>query len=239
MSLVQASDASPALARSRVERPSVCHLCRGPARSRYCWCCQRVCRLLEESPRSMPGVVSVRRFCAGDHWNVLLRRYKDAPVVAARRHFTGLLRSELELFLTAHGQCLDALTGGFKACCVVPTSRPRSRVIVSHPLESVLDHAGALTGTRLVRLLPGVPTDHLAPSRGAFVPEAAADQSGTRILLVDDCWVTGARALSAVVALRSTGVDVTGILVLGRLLQAADLPQFAESSRFCSHRCLV
>jgi hypothetical protein len=232
-------EASHGITRSPMERPSVCALCSAPARSQYCWCCKRVCRILGESPGSMPGVMTIRRFCPGDPWNVLLRRYKDSPVVAARRHFAGLLAIELELFMTTHGHCLAALAGGFERCCVVPTSRPGSRVIASHPLESVLQDAGSLTGTQLVRLSPAEPTDHLHPSRGAFVPAGMEELSGTRILLVDDCLVTGARALSAVVSLRSADADVVGILVLGRLFQPTDLPQVAESSDACSDRCLV
>jgi hypothetical protein len=187
----------------------------------------------------MPAVVSVRRFCAGDHWNLLLRRYKDAPVFAARRHFRGLLTSELELFFAIHGECLGELTGGFEAFCVVPTSRPQPRVIASHPLESVLGDSGALSQTQLVRLALSEPTGHLSPSRGAFVPLGPAHPAGTRVLLIDDCWVTGARALSAVVALRSAGADVTGILVLGRMLQAPDLSRVVEPQTSCSDRCLV
>jgi hypothetical protein len=160
-------------------------------------------------------------------------------VFAARRHFRGMLTSELELFFATHGECVGALTGGFEACCVVPTSRPLSRVIASHPLESVLGDAGAFSQTQLVRLAPGEPTDHLSPSRGGFVPCGTADLVGTRVLLIDDCWVTGARALSAVVALRSAGADVAGILVLGRMLQAPGLPQVAESEMSCSDGCLV
>ncbi len=43
-------------------------------------------------------------------------------------------------------------------------------------------------------------------------------ENGTRnrVLVVDDSWVTGARALSAVAALNSAGTPVAGVLVLGR-----------------------
>jgi predicted amidophosphoribosyltransferase len=218
MKSVQAKDARIAVVRPLLDDPRVCSLCRGPTRasSRYCWCCSKVCSLLGANPRSMPRVIPVHVFVPGDNWNVSLRRYKDAPVVAARRYFTKLLASELETFLAAHGDCLDEGTGGFEAWCVVPTSRPGSRATSPHPLESVLAGVGALSRFDLVRLLPIKPTHHLQPTTGAFVPADLKAVSHRRVLLVDDSWVTGARALSAVVALRSAGAKVAGVLVLGR-----------------------
>ena len=218
MNSVQANEARVALVGPSLVDPPACALCKGPARagSRYCWCCNKVCCALRVNPGSMPLVVPVHLFAPGDHWNVMLRRYKDAPAIAARQYFTGLLVSELELFLAAHGGCVRAATGGFEACCVVPSSRPASRATSPHPLESVLAGVGALSGLDVVRLASVEPTHHLRPSIGAFVPPDPKAVSNRRVLLFDDSWVTGARALSAVVALRSAGAKVAGVLVLGR-----------------------
>jgi predicted amidophosphoribosyltransferase len=137
-------------------------------------------------------------------------------VVAARQHFASVLATGAERYLAIHGDCLREETGGFDAYCVVPTSRPQAKAIGRHPLEALMADIGALSALDLVRLVPSAPAGHLEPNRRAF---AAADEScvaGRRVLVVEDCWVTGARALSAVVALRRAGANVTCVLVLGR-----------------------
>jgi predicted amidophosphoribosyltransferase len=235
--------------------PGVCRICRGPAResSHYCWCCRQVCSVLGESPASVPRVQPIVVFRPGDSWSVVLRRYKDAPVVAARRHFSSLLAQEVERFLTAHGDCLRTRTLGFDSYCVVPTSRPQRRVVAPHPLEALLAGVAALAPLCHARLSPAQPTEHLHPSTGAFEVVDPASVTGRRILVVDDSWVTGARALSAVVALEQPGATVAGILVLGRSVDPsasvtsrswwASLGRRANGASFgrgpCSDECLV
>jgi predicted amidophosphoribosyltransferase len=198
--------------------PGVCGICRGPARARsdFCWCCRKVCSVLGESPGSMPRVVPMVVFRPGDSWNLVLRRYKDAPVVAARRYFANLLAAEIQCFFDVHGDCIRRQTAGFGAYCVVPTSRPQPRATSPHPLEVVLAGVSAFTRLDTVRLSPSKPAHHLQPDAEAFVPADAADVAGRRVLVVDDSWVTGARALSAVAALRSAGALVAGVVVVGR-----------------------
>jgi hypothetical protein len=166
----------------------------------------------------------------GDPWNAVLRRYKDAPVAAARRYFADLLGCRVEHFLSLHGPCLDRETGGFDAYCVVPSSRAggvREIVTAPHPLESVLERIPRMRSLRVVRLAVGEdPAGHLRPSKAAFVAdriETDSTENGTRkrVLVVDDSWVTGARALSAVTALNSVGTPVAGVLVLGRYVDTS------------------
>ena len=45
--------------------------------------------------------------------------------------------------------------------------------------------------------------------------------------MVDDCWVTGARALSAVQLSAGAGATVTGVLVLGRSVDPSASSSFA------------
>jgi hypothetical protein len=236
--------------------PGVCRICRGPARegSEFCWCCRSVCSALEEAPASMPHVLPIAAFRPGDTWSVVLRRYKDAPVVASRRHFSKLLSAVVERVLAAHGGCLWLQSGGFDAYCVVPTSRPQPRIEPPHPLESLLAGIGYLELRELVRLRPVKVVRHLQPSAEAFVPAHSSCPAGKRILLIDDSWVTGARALSAVVALRAAHATVAGALVIGRSVDPsassnsrswwADLGPVTRESGFtddagaCSEVCL-
>ena len=204
-------------------------MCRGPARagSGHCWCCLKVCSVLGEDPRSMPRVLPMAVFTPGDAWHVVLRRYKDAPVAAARRYFSDLLTSETNRFVTDHGDCLRAETGGFDSYCVVPTSRPHLVSASPHPLQAVLSDARALDAFDRLRLSAARSVDHLQPAADSFVPVGASTVAGRRVLVIDDSWVTGSRALSAVMALKATGATVAGVFVLGRLVD----PSASPSSR--------
>jgi predicted amidophosphoribosyltransferase len=232
----------------------VCEICRGTSRPglEFCWCCRKVSAALGVVSVSLPHVFPIAVFRPGDAWSLCLRRYKDAPVVAARRHFARVLATEAERYLAIHGDCLREETGGFDAYSVVPTSRPQARAIGRHPLEAVMAGVGALSALDLVRLVPSGPTGHLEPNPRAFV---AADEScvaGRRLLVVEDCWVTGARALSAVAALRRAGATVTCVLVLGRSVDPSASSAaaswwgglsrrsgFTDGAWRCSHNCFA
>ena len=155
-----------AVVRPPLPGPLVCEICRGPSRpgSEFCWCCRKVSAALGETPASLPHLFPIAVFGPGDPWSLCLRRYKDAPVVAARRHFASALATEAERSIAIHGDCLREETGGFDAYCVVPTSRPQARAIGRHPLEAVMAGVAALSALDLVRLVPSGPTGHLEPN---------------------------------------------------------------------------
>ncbi len=193
--------------------------CRGPVRngSLHCWCCLKVCTGLDTGPTSLPPIVPMGLYRPGDQWNVVLRRYKDAPVAAARRYFSNLLVARTEHFLSVHGPCLALETEGFDAWCVVPSSQIGRTVAAPHPLEAVLGRMPSMRSLGVVRLSVGEQAaSHLKPSTVAFVPHDREVGTRGRVLVVDDSWVTGARALSAVAALNSVGTSVAGVFVLGR-----------------------
>jgi len=205
--------------RSPAPGPGVCRICRGPARhgAADCWCCRRVCKSLHVLPQDLPPVVPVGLYSPGDAWNTVLRRYKDAPVGAAREHFSEVIVSRLERFWLRHHACVLGATSGFGAYCVVPSSKIRRVSDVPHPLEKVVAKITGLKALRAVRLVPsGGEVCHMQPSSTAFRLADATDLTGLRILVIDDSWVTGARALSAVSSLTDAGAEVAGVLVLGR-----------------------
>jgi len=197
---------------------TVCSICSGPSRagSDVCWCCVQVCCALGVKPERLPPVVPLALYEKGDPWNVVLRRYKDAPVGVARRHFRDLLADRVAGFMRLHGECLEQAAGGFDSTCAVPSSRP-GRLHCAHPLEGILLHVPGFAAMPQVRMAAtGVPARHLRPSPAAFSVADGADLRGRRVLVVDDSWVTGSRALSAVSALVSAGATPAAVLVLGR-----------------------
>ena len=243
-----------AVVRPPLPGPLVCEICRGPSRpgSEFCWCCRKVSAALGETPASLPHLFPIAVFGPGDPWSLCLRRYKDAPAVAARRHFASALATEAERSIAIHGDCLREETGGFDAYCVVPTSRPQARAIGRHPLEAVMAGVAALSALDLVRLVPSGPTGHLEPNPSAFVAADGSCVAGRRVLVVEDCWVTGARALSAVVALRRAEATVTCVLVLGRSVDPSASSAagswwtglsrrsgFTDGAWRCSHNCFA
>jgi len=198
--------------------PGICRLCHGPARRgrAECFCCSEVGQLLGERPGEGPVVAPIAACRPGDRLHSALRRYKDAPSVAARRHYVTVLAQAVEQFLAFHLACLLSSTGGWDAFAVVPSSTraPAGRPVV-HPLQGVLQRVPLLAGVSSLCLERGTAgVGHLTPDSSAFVGPAAV--SGRRVLLVDDTWVTGATARSAAGALASSGASVPAVLVLGR-----------------------
>jgi hypothetical protein len=148
----------------------------------------------------------------GDTLHGALRRYKDAPAVSARQHYRAVLASLVDEFLDVHGPCVRRGLGPWDALCAVPSSARRSG---SCPFEAVVRDVVALQGVDVVALAPGEGrAQHLEPASTAF--RSPIGLAGRRVLVLDDTWVTGARARSASAALRTAGAQVTGVLVVGR-----------------------
>jgi len=201
--------------------PGTCPRCAGPRRppAAECWCCGRVGAQLGERPGAGARLVPVRLCRPGDALHAALRRYKDAPAVSARAHYAGLLAALLDAFLDLHTGCLRLECGDWDAVCAVPSSaRGRTR-----PFDAVLSRARALRGTEVVELERGTGRAlHLSPAAEAFA--ATAGLAGRRLLVLDDTWVTGARARSAGEALRRAGAEVVGIVAIGRAVDPAAAP---------------
>ncbi len=208
--------------------PGVCSICHGPARDGgpECWCCRAVTAALGPGPG--PLVVPVALCRSGDPLHTVLRGYKDAPAVTARRHFARRLDAHLSGFLDAHGACIVEAAGStWDSVAVVPSSRRspearRRRPWPSpRPLDQVVGAVSCLSGLARVDIDRGPGSaDHLAPDPDAFAVRGAA--RGRRVLLVDDTWVTGARMRSAAFALTEAGAQVVALVVAGRAVGAVD-----------------
>jgi hypothetical protein len=197
--------------------PGVCSRCHGPTRHGECWCCRRVGTALEEATRGVP-VFPVALCRPGDELHAALRRYKDAPAQSARHHYVSLLGRSLHRHLLAHHRCLLGLAGPWDALAVVPSSGRGGVACPSpRPFESVVAAVPALAAFPRIPLVRGPQAaDHLRPAPGAFA--VASHPTGQRVLLLEDAWVTGARARSAVAALSQAGAVVVGVVVAGRVV---------------------
>lgn len=218
--------------------PGVCTRCHGPALRGpgECWCCRQVGRALGEPPGSGPPVAVAALCRPGDELYSLLRRYKDAPVAEARRHFAVVLGRLLDDFLAGPRARLASDPLGIDASrvdhgidMVVPvpsSSRPALAATAPCPLDAVLDASrrlGPLPRGRLARG-PG-PAGHLRAAPDAFV--ALEPLAGWRVLVLEDTWVTGARARSAASAAGIAGATVVAVLSIGRAVDPGATPEVA------------
>jgi hypothetical protein len=162
-------------------------------------------------------VVPIALCSPGDALHLALRRYKDATVGEARRYFSARLAGLVGRFLDVHGHCLaGAGVEDFESVASVPSSS-RPSFLGAHPLQGVISRVAPLSGLPRAELVRGISeVGHFRASPGAF--EVRAVERRSRVLVVEDTWVTGANALSAVAALSAGGATVVGVLVIGRMV---------------------
>jgi hypothetical protein len=128
----------------------------------------------------------------------------------------------LAAWLKAHAGCL--LAGGTGALVVpVPSSTGgRGSWHGRHPLESLCE--SAVEGDDRLRaasvLRPASrPPRRLQASRTGYHLQASRELPGRTAIVVDDMFVSGARALSAAAALSEAGIRVAAVVPLGRLVR--------------------
>jgi hypothetical protein len=220
--------------------PGVCRICRGPAAAGHavCFSCRLVARRLGRP--SAPVVPA--RLCPlpGPLYTVLLG-YKESPVAEARLRFCTIVRALLRAFLVGDAGRLELAVGGpIDVVALVPsTHRPGPA-----PLALVDGLAGEVTGALpAARWAPALlrrggqpggwpPVAHMRPDATAFTvpPPDRTALRGARVLLLDDTYVSGARAQSAAAALQRAGAH-TVIGPLGRVLRPGRVARHAEFLR--------
>jgi hypothetical protein len=221
--------------------PGVCLVCRGPAPAGQgvCFACRVVARRLG---RPLAPVVPVR-LCPlpGPLYTVLLG-YKESPVAEARVRFGGMVRALVSGFLRRHGADLASLAGGpLDLVLVVPSTHRPGAPPLARVDGVAREVAGALPAARWAPELlcragdPGgrPPVAHMRPDAAAFCLRAA-DRPGARgahVLLLDDTYVSGARAQSAATALHRAGARCTLIVPLGRVLRPDRVAAHADFLR--------
>ncbi len=198
-----------------------CRVCRRGVAAGHglCFCCRRVAGQLG---LPLVPVVALCEYRVGDRTHQLLRGYKDAPVAEARAACRRRLAAELGGAVAQPDRPPLGRLGRWDLVAAVPSShRPGPA-----PVEALIESVPSLAAVhrRLLGRGPAV-VDHLVADRKGFAllagtgPDVGRDR---RVLLVDDTTTTGARAQSAAAALRLSGGEVAGVLVLGRALAARD-----------------
>ena len=206
----------------------MCHVCCGPAAAPYALCF--ACRVVAARLGLPLAPVLPARLCPlpGPLYTVLLG-YKESAVDEARRHFARLVRALLAAFLAEHGPCIAAAAGGpiDRVLTVPSTARPNGPPLAA--LEGLADAVrasfdGAAWTPDLLRRA-SAPVGHMRPDAGAFAvrpgPTAPSPSvpRASRTLLLDDTYVSGARAQSAAAALRRAGARSVVIVPVGRVVR--------------------
>lgn len=185
-----------------------CSICCAPANPGYetCYDCGFTWR------GRLPDLVGFCIYGAqGTQAGQLLHVYKASP--PAREHLV-VMSLLVQRALVNHAHCPEALVGRrVTHWAVVPSTRGRGS---SHPLRSMVASCCQQPEATLVH------DPRLQPIRKQVVPglfrAPEALGRGRHVLLVDDTWVSGGRALSAVLALREVGAERVSVLAIARWL---------------------
>jgi adenine/guanine phosphoribosyltransferase-like PRPP-binding protein len=155
----------------------------------------------------------------GDEVHRWLRGYKDAPVLEAREACIAQLVPLVVRWMAKNRMPLERHFGSpWDLVATVPSSgRPAGT-----PVDELVSRVPQLAALQRVSLARGPEsTDHLRAARQGFVVFPAVDREwlrSRRVLVFDDTVITGARAQSAVAALRIAGARVIGVLAVGRVV---------------------
>ncbi len=167
----------------------------------------------------------------------VLMGYKESPVDEVRRKYSRCVGDTFTGFLTEHVACVFAAFGGAADLVVpVPSSSRPGRASLERAdglAEGVVSALGVhvqWSPSTLQRAEGDI--GPMRPNAHAFAVPAAwrAAVHGSRVMLLDDIYVSGSRAQSAAAALRLSGARTVVIVPLGRVVRP---------ERFATHAAFV
>jgi hypothetical protein len=160
--------------------------------------------------------------------------YKESPVSEARARFATIVRDLFDAFFAAHAACLTRHAPLDLVLAVPSTARPSGAPLATVPGlgEAAHDRLRAPLRADLLCRGPGW-LGHMRPRRDGFVVPAArrAVMQGRHVLVLDDTYVSGARAQSAAAAVRLAGAASVQIVAAGRVLRPDLVPAHAAFLR--------
>ncbi|MCY9786274.1 phosphoribosyltransferase [Nocardiopsis sp. EMB25] len=160
--------------------------------------------------------ITYRNGSTGQH-SQALRMYKQSPESRPARTNLAALFAD---FCLNHIVCVRAAAevDRFTHVAFVPSTKNSRQT--THPLEETL--ASTVRSLRRIPLAvnPDVPSDSRDFNEDWFCLDGIPDPSSpTDVLLIDDTWVTGARAQSAAYRLKRAGARRVVTVVLARQIQ--------------------
>lgn len=215
---------------------AVCTTCHGPtAKTGRCSSCIR-----NEAAVAHPceRVAPISLCEKGTLLYDALLGYKTNPDAGVRAEHEVILAATLARFLSEHSACI----GEFDLATGVPSTRGRT----PPPVARLVDRVTNLRGNIAFADDLLIPSDGRSVERtadpSAFMPSRKLE--GQRVLLIDDTWVSGARAQSAAHAITTAGGIVVATIVIARLIDtdeesAAKLWKLAASAAFEFDRCVL
>ncbi len=210
-----------------------CRVCCGPTSRRFvhCFACRAVAKLLKLPLSS----VLPAHLCPvpGPLYRVLMG-YKESPVDEARAHFSARVGELFAAFFIDHVGCMRSALGGSPDLVVpVPSSsRPDGASLERVPglIEALHGALGAQTTWSPSALQrSGGEIGPMRPNPRAFALPASMRGAvhGSRVIVLDDIYVSGSRAQSAAAALRLSGAAAVLVVPLGRVIRPERLSTHA------------
>jgi hypothetical protein len=232
----------------------VCVFCCGPTSPAYalCFACGTATERLNQA---LSPVLPISLCPLPSGLYSVLMGYKESPVAEVRRHCAATVGALFGEFFGRHWRCVFQLLREPPSLILpVPSSHrpgaaPLDRVpgLSQHVVATLAPWPGESEPLWCPGVLErgGAPIGHMAAHRGAFVVPAWADPVVARshVLLLDDTYVSGARAQSAAAALRLAGASRVLIVPAGRVIRPdrisehADFLRRSRRSRAGKHRC--
>jgi hypothetical protein len=203
--------------RNPVRRGGVtCAVCTTPvARYERCYQCEH-----RDHAGFADGVAFLTYAVAGQQSGYVMRGYKARPPLGEHRTIVMLL---VLLALSRHADCPGTLAGApVTGWASVPSLPAKTG---EHPLHQIVG-----------RLALGPEITLVAAAKAQFPRDVdprhfstdARLPPGSHVLLIDDTWVAGGRARSAVLALRRAGAAHVSVLVVARWINK----DFGDNAKF-------
>lgn len=196
----------------------VCALCLGPVSGfEQCFGCNK---LFAGAPWELHRkAVPMTSVVKPSPWYSLLAGYKtSAP------QYMPVLASVAHAYLTEHQADLDNMLGG-KAAVLTLVPSTRGFTFENQPLRRTLAMSTELRG-RLVQTMTHRPNVQIG--RQEFKPSAFKVMKSLvkdeRVILVEDTWISGSKALSAAGALLDAGAREVAIVSIARVLDDSFWP---------------